>query len=118
MLWKRTHGETRMDVKLLSELGETNEQVYPVARFRREKVKDKTGGLQEWTPREAEGGGFEWYKGDLVLKEYPIGNSSPRAGDFPNFERLVAGADAEAAEFLEKTDEVNGIPLQVDGKKY
>jgi hypothetical protein len=118
ILWKPFYGEAKMEVKLLSELGETNEQVHPVARFRREKLKEDTGGLQGWKSRKMKGGWFEWYKGDLVLKEYVIKNSSTRVGDFPNVERLVAGGDTEATEFLKKTDKVNGISPQTNGKKH
>jgi hypothetical protein len=117
ILWKHTHGEAKMEVKLLSKLGETNEQVHPVARFRRVKLKEDTGGLKGWEWTKKKGGGFVWSKGDLALDEYVIKNDSPRAGDFPNFEQLVAGGDAEATEFLKETDEVN-TALQMNGKKH
>jgi len=117
MLWKHTHGEAKVVVKKLGELGETNEQVHPVARFRREKLNEDTGGLKGWKSWEMEGGWFEWRKDDLVLKEYVIDNSSPRVADFPNFERLVAAADPEATEFLKKTDKVNDIFPKMDDNK-
>jgi hypothetical protein len=94
-------------------MGETNEQVHPVARFRRENLeegKTDTGGLQGWEYREKVGGkGFEWFKGDLVLDEYVIQSSRGKLGYPPNVERLVACGVKEALEFLKKTDIVNGF---------
>jgi hypothetical protein len=110
---KHFYGEV-IETRLLKGLGETNEKVHPVARFRRSKLngeKEDTGGLQGWQPRKKVGGkGFEWYKDDLVLEEYVIQNSRPGVGNFPNVERLVAGGVEEARKFLEETDIVNGIP--------
>lgn len=114
ILGKRIFGEVMMEARLLKELGETNEKVHPVARFRRLKLnqeKEDTGRLQGWQLRKKVGGkGFEWYKDNLVLEECVIQNSRPGVGNFPNVERLVADGVEEAREFLKETDIVNGIP--------
>jgi len=113
MVWKYVSGDVLMEAKLLKDLGETNEKVHPVARFRREKLekgKKDTGGLQGWEYREKAGGkGFEWFKGDLVLDEYVIQSSRGEVGNFLNVERLIACDVEEAVGFLKKTDIVNGI---------
>ncbi|RDW89514.1 hypothetical protein BP6252_01546 [Coleophoma cylindrospora] len=92
----------------LKALGETNEMVHPVARFRRDKLNQDTGGLQGWKHRyrEDEKPGFEWYLpgGDVVLKEYIIQRDS--------IEReLVCGVE-EATKFLKDTDIGNQLPVE------
>jgi len=105
--------------RALAELGETNEMVHPVARFRSVMSGngDKgVGALKGWRVRQDKAGtGFEWVKEvggkeGLVLEEYVIqGNSSDEA--IGNVERLAAAEVLEAVEFLKKTDLVNGIAV-------
>jgi len=122
--WNYAHGE-KMVAKKLNKLGKTNEEIHPVARFRREKLdregKTDKGGLQGWEKRKnPRGEGYEWHKNVLVhkddlvyedvlvLKEYVIKKSGPGVGDFGNVERLVAERVDQAKEFLEDTDIGNG----------